>query len=146
MIALVAFAPASLVAQSRPTAADSAVYARARQLVANGNGAAGRVLVDSMLTVAEPSTPAYAEALYWRATLAATGADAESDYRRIVVDFPLSPRSGALATLIRAPAEVRAAVDVSEPQGDALMRISAGVKASFDPAGVLNPGRMYAGI
>ena len=54
--------------------------------------------------------------------------------------------TGGHATLIRAPAEVRAAVDVFEPQGDALMRISAGVKASFDPAGVLNPGRMYAGI
>ncbi|HEX2555506.1 MAG TPA: glycolate oxidase subunit GlcE [Microvirga sp.] len=54
--------------------------------------------------------------------------------------------AGGHATLVRAPAEVRAAVDVFEPQGEALMRISAGIKASFDPAGVLNPGRMYAGI
>lgn len=85
-------APRVLRAQSNP-AADS-VFERARQLVANGNGAAGRVLVDSMVTVATPNTPAYAEALYWRARLAATGSDAEADYRRLVVEYPLSPRSG----------------------------------------------------
>jgi Cell division protein len=75
------------------TSADS-VYARARQLVAAGNGAAGRVLVDSMVAAAAPATPAYAEAVYWRAALAATSADAERDYRRIVVEYPLSPRTG----------------------------------------------------
>lgn len=94
LLALVALLPASLAAQTRVSAADSAVYERARQLVANGNGAAGRVLVDSMMTVAPPDSPAYAEALYWRAALAATGADAEADYRRIVVEYPLSPRAG----------------------------------------------------
>src|SRR5205085_7043175 len=44
-------------AQTRISSADSAVYARARQLVQAGNGAAGRVLVDSMATVATPDTP-----------------------------------------------------------------------------------------
>jgi len=53
---------------------------------------------------------------------------------------------GGHATLIRAPAEVRAAVDVFEPPGAAMLRLTAGVKAAFDPAGVLNPGRMYAGV
>src|SRR3954470_18908402 len=77
---------------SRPTSAES-VFARARTLVVNGNGAAGRLLVDSVVAATEPDTPAYAEALYWRARLA-VGADAERDYRRILVDFPLSPRSG----------------------------------------------------
>jgi cell division septation protein DedD len=81
-------------AQSRVPPADSAVYARARQLVAAGNGAAGRVLVDSMVTVTEPDSPGYAEALYWRARLSAEGGDAERDYRRIVVDFPFSARAG----------------------------------------------------
>lgn len=94
LIAAAVLLPASLAAQTRVTAADSAVYARASQLAANGNGAAARVLVDSMVTVAKPDTPAYAEALYWRATLAATGADAETDFRRIVVEYPLSPRAG----------------------------------------------------
>src|SRR3954470_24118405 len=76
---------------SRPTSAES-VFARARTLVVNGNGAAGRLLVDSVVAATEPDTPAYAEALYWRATLAATSVDAERDYRRIVVEYPLSPR------------------------------------------------------
>jgi glycolate oxidase FAD binding subunit len=50
------------------------------------------------------------------------------------------------ATLVRAPAEVRAAVPVFQPLAEPLMRLTAGIKASFDPAGVLNPGRMYAGL
>ena len=53
---------------------------------------------------------------------------------------------GGHATLIRAPAEVRAAVDVFQPLSPALMQLTAGIKAAFDPAGILNPGRMYAGI
>ena len=47
-----------------------------------------------MVTVTPPDTPAYAEALYWRATLAATSADAERDFRRVVVEYPLSSRTG----------------------------------------------------
>jgi glycolate oxidase FAD binding subunit len=54
--------------------------------------------------------------------------------------------TGGHATLVRAPDEVRASVDVFEPQAEALMRISAGIKASLDPNGILNPGRMYAGV
>jgi glycolate oxidase FAD binding subunit len=53
---------------------------------------------------------------------------------------------GGHATLIRAPDEVRASIDVFEPLSDAVMRITAGIKASFDPRGVLSPGRMYAGV
>ena len=66
---------------------------------------------------------------------------------------PAPPRSarpsrtiGGHATLVRAPAEVRAAVDVFEPLSEPLMRLTAGLKAAFDPAGMLNPGRMYAGV
>jgi glycolate oxidase FAD binding subunit len=54
--------------------------------------------------------------------------------------------AGGHATLVRAPAEVRAAVDVFEPLSEPLMRITTGIKTAFDPAGVLNPGRMYAGV
>jgi tetratricopeptide (TPR) repeat protein len=80
--------------QERPMSGADSVFARARLLVAGGNGAAGRVLVDSMLTVATPGRLAYAEALFWRASLAATSADAEADFRRVIVEYPLSPRSG----------------------------------------------------
>ncbi len=54
--------------------------------------------------------------------------------------------SGGHATLVRAPAAVRAAVPVFQPQAEALAGLSARVKAGFDPHGVLNPGRMYAGV
>ena len=53
---------------------------------------------------------------------------------------------GGHATLVRAPAAVRASVDVFEPQEARLRALSKRVKESFDPKGVLNPGRMYAGI
>jgi glycolate oxidase FAD binding subunit len=55
-------------------------------------------------------------------------------------------RLGGHATLIRAPTAVRAAVDVFEPQPAALAAVTKRVKESFDPKGVLNSGRMWAGV
>jgi glycolate dehydrogenase FAD-binding subunit len=52
---------------------------------------------------------------------------------------------GGHAMLVRAPAAVRAAVDVFEPQEPGLAALSKRVKDGFDPKGVLNPGRMWAG-
>jgi glycolate oxidase FAD binding subunit len=49
------------------------------------------------------------------------------------------------ATLIRADANARAG-DVFEPLDPALAAVARRVKEAFDPKGVLNPGRMYAGI
>jgi glycolate oxidase FAD binding subunit len=54
--------------------------------------------------------------------------------------------SGGHATLIRAPAAHRAAVDVFTPEDAGLAALSRRVKESFDPKGVLNPGRMWAGV
>jgi glycolate oxidase FAD binding subunit len=53
---------------------------------------------------------------------------------------------GGHATLIRAPDALRARVDVFEPLTPALARLTKGVKASFDPDGLFNAGRMYAGV
>jgi glycolate oxidase FAD binding subunit len=53
---------------------------------------------------------------------------------------------GGHATLVRAPDELRARVDVFEPLAPALARLTRGVKASFDPDGVFNFGRMFAGM
>jgi glycolate oxidase FAD binding subunit len=50
------------------------------------------------------------------------------------------------ATLMRAPDSLRAAVEVFEPLSDLGLRLSRGLKQSFDPDGVLNFGRMYDGI
>jgi glycolate oxidase FAD binding subunit len=53
---------------------------------------------------------------------------------------------GGHATLVRADESIRAAVDVFQPQPEPVMALSRKLKATFDPAGILNPGRMYAGI
>ena len=52
--------------------------------------------------------------------------------------------TGGHATLARAPDALRAVLDVFEPLSPALMKLTRGVKASFDPQGLFNPGRMYA--
>jgi glycolate oxidase FAD binding subunit len=49
-------------------------------------------------------------------------------------------------TLLRAPDTLRGAVRVVPDEAAALARITRGVKAAMDPAGVLNPGRLYAGL
>jgi glycolate oxidase FAD binding subunit len=48
--------------------------------------------------------------------------------------------------LVRAPDALREAVDVVPPEVPALATIARRVKDALDPAGVLNPGRMYAGM
>ena len=91
------------------------LFLRARRLVAGGNGAAGRALVDSALAAAAVGTTEYATALYWRGALSSTAADAERDYRRIIVEYPFSPHSGdallALAQLEMARGERDSAID-----------------------------------
>jgi glycolate oxidase FAD binding subunit len=53
---------------------------------------------------------------------------------------------GGHATLIRAPAAVRAAVGAFAPQPDGIAALQKRVKEGFDPQGVLGPGRMWAGV
>ena len=86
---LTASAPLSPIAAQ---SADSA-FARAQRLVSGGDGVAGRALVDSVLGASQSGSLAYAEALYWRASLAASAADAERDYLRVSVEYPQSPRA-----------------------------------------------------
>lgn len=80
---------------SSPARAQSTdpVFLRAQQMVTAGQDSAGRAVVDSVLAATTDGTPRYAEALFWRATLAKTAAGAEQDYRRISVEYPLSPRA-----------------------------------------------------
>jgi cell division protein FtsN len=75
---------------TRPT---DPVFVRAQTLVSDGNGVAGRALIDSVLAATQPSARLYPEALFWRATLASNAADAESDYKHLVVDYPLAPQA-----------------------------------------------------
>lgn len=69
----------------------------------------------------------------------------EGDAGAAAVRDALRPLGGH-ATLVRAPDAVRAIVNVFQPLAEPLMRVTVGIKKSFDPAGILEPGRMYAGI
>src|SRR5437868_14795153 len=117
---LICSTAAAVIAQApgRPT---DPVFARAQALVSDGNGAAGRALIDSVIAATSPMAPLYPQALFWRASLAASAADAENDYKHIVVDYSLAAqaadallrlaqlelargdRDGALAHLQRIP-------------------------------------------
>jgi glycolate oxidase FAD binding subunit len=89
---------------------------------------------------------AEAEVLYdWAGGLIWAALPSSDDARSRLVRS-LMAESGGHATLIRAPAAVRAAVDVFEPEAPALSVLTRRVREGFDPRGVLNPGRMWAGV
>ena len=81
----------------------------------------------------------WAGGLLWVALAAAN--DAHAPLVRTTV-----AAAGGHATLIRAPTAVRAAVEVFSPEAPGLAALTRRVRESFDPQGVLNAGRMWAGV
>lgn len=79
----------------------------------------------------------WAGGLIWIEVPASADAGA-ADIRRVVAIH------GGHATLIRAEPAVRAGVEVFQPLAPGVERLTRGLKALFDPVGILNPGRMYA--
>ena len=84
---------ATLAVAQTPGRPIDPVFIRAQGLVSDGNGPAGRALIDSVIKATSPTARLYPEALFWRASLASNAADAESDYKHIVVDYPLAPQA-----------------------------------------------------
>jgi glycolate oxidase FAD binding subunit len=114
-------------ARQRPLWRVSTTPSRGAQLAALVAGAQAHVLYD------------WAGGLVWLALEASDDAGAVLVRRAVAA-------TGGHATLMRAPAAARAAIDVFTPQDAALSALTKRIKASFDPQGVLNPGRMWAGV
>ena len=108
-----------------------------RVLVAPTNGYS---VVDALRRADAPLVAHFydwAGGLLWLCVEAASGAHAAS--LRAIVDV-----LGGHATLIRASAEVRVRVDVFHPQPAPLAALTRRVKESFDPAHILERGRLRA--
>jgi glycolate oxidase FAD binding subunit len=75
--------------------------------------------------------------LIWIEVLDTADAGA-ADIRRVIASH------GGHATLIRAAPAVRSAIDVFQPLEPDLAAITRGIKSVFDPADILNRGRLLA--
>jgi glycolate oxidase FAD binding subunit len=110
------------------------------------------------LAVREQHHPAYAGGVLWRLALPTTtpvlplaglravewsgalrwyGEEAEEARA-------LAANVGGHATLYRAPESLRCRIDAFSPLPPALLALHRRLKKSFDPQGILNPGRLYA--
>lgn len=121
-LALSVLLPSGMAAQQEAGSSSSATVSaamdrqisRARALLESGEGADARNLLDSLVQAAPSASFDLAEALYWRAVLAERMGDAERDWKRLVIESPLSPRAadalvrlGELDLLRGKPTEAR---------------------------------------
>lgn len=82
--------------------------------------------------------------LDWGGGLILAAGPATEQMHQAVMDA--ARRAGGVWMVLRAPAPWRAAVPVIPPEAPALSAITRRVKAALDPAGILNPGRMFANL
>jgi cell division protein FtsN len=73
--------------------ADDSIIVRVQRFASDGNAAAGRALVDSVLGAAKEGSPAYVNALFARASIAESADAARKDYLHIALDYSISPRA-----------------------------------------------------
>ncbi len=81
----------------------------------------------------------------WGGGLLLLATPAEGDCAAAVIRSAIATAGGGHATLLRAPDNLRAGIEVFQPQDPAMAALSHRVKEAFDPVGILNPGRMRAG-
>jgi glycolate oxidase FAD binding subunit len=73
-------------------------------------------------------------------------ADDAEDGLALAVRAAIAGAGGGHATLVRGSPVLRNVVPPFEPQPEALAALSRRLKEQFDPRGILNPGRMVAGV
>ncbi|MEP2943773.1 MAG: FAD-binding protein [Hyphomicrobiales bacterium] len=81
----------------------------------------------------------------WSGGLVWLAVDEEDDAGEETIRNAVNAADG-YATLVRGSPELRAKIDVFEPQPTPLATLSSGIKQSFDPDHLLNPGLMVAGV
>ncbi len=81
------------IADGLPAQGVDSVLARLERLAVSQDRSAARVVADSLLRELPTVDPRYADALYWRGFSSTSAADAEKDYLRVSVEYPLSPRA-----------------------------------------------------
>ena len=109
-------------------------------------------------TVREQTHPAFAGSVLWRLALPSTAGDPGLDGLRAIewggglrwyAGEPgavqgAASRLGGHATLYRAPESLRCREGAFAPLSPAMLALHRRLKKTFDPKGVLNPGRLYA--
>ena len=147
--ALAAFGKAEVL----PKEASEAVWTAVRDLAVLG--ASRRAVVwrlsvkpsDGPKIVAQLRRTLPCRVIYdWGGGLVWLAATDTGDSAGAMVVREATARFGGHATLVRAPDDVRQAVEVFEPLPAPVMDLQRRLKATFDPQGILNPGRMYAGL
>jgi glycolate oxidase FAD binding subunit len=134
---------------------DDAMVADVWRMIRDVEPFAGSDEVVWRISVAPSRGPDVAEALAgipgarwlyeWGGGLLWAAVPAEGDAGAAVIRRSVAG-CGGHATLVRAPAELRNRVPVFQPLAEPVMRLSHGIKLAFDPAGVFERERMYAGL
>lgn len=138
----------------RLSGAQAAVSSACRKL-------GGNVAVDAekhWISVREQSHPAFAASILWRLAVPSTEAPLGLDGLRAIewgggqrwyageLDAVrgVAARAGGHAVLFRAPESLRCREGAFAPLSPALLALHQRLKKTFDPQGILNPGRLYA--
>ncbi len=140
----------------RLSGAAAAVDAAARKLGGKALADAGRIWED----IREQRHAAFVAPVLWRVALPSTAPTLAVDGLQAIewggalrwyageIDAAAiraaASAAGGHATLYRAPESLRCRVDPFTPLPPALLALHRRLKKVFDPAGILNPGRLYA--
>lgn len=138
----------------RLSGASAAVDAATRKL----GGSELAKATDFWHTVREQTHPAFAADILWRLALPSTAGDPGLSHLRAIewggalrwyageqeAVRGAAARLGGHAVLYRAPESLRCLEGAFAPLSPAILALHRRLKKSFDPRGILNPGRLYA--
>lgn len=110
------------LAQDAPSAPVLAAIDRARTMLDNGQGVAARNLLDSLVDALPNTSTDLAEVLHWRAVMAESIGAAEHDWKRLLVEAPLSDRAAQALVRLAELEALRGNGELSRQLADRLLR------------------------